>query len=125
MENLPETGKSFGVGFVALPAIFIIGLLLGVTIIGIPLLLFLFGTFLAVSMMCIPLVGLRFGRALVNLTSIKDKYYLSLIVGIVAIEILLAVPYIGAVVGIIVYMLGIGTMIRMQFTKFVRARKYI
>lgn len=125
MENFSETGKSFGIGFVALPAILIIGLILGVTIIGIPLLLFLFGTFLAISMMCIPLVGIRLGKAILGLSSIKDRYYLSLVIGIIILAVLMAIPYVGAFVNMIVFMLGIGAMIRMQFTKFTRARKYI
>lgn len=115
MNQTGEVGSSFVIGLLAVPVSIIIGLLLLVSVIGIPILGFLATVAALAKMLTVPIVGLTLGRKLVSTFSEEDHPNLAMIIGVLLLSLLKLIPFVGVIVSIIVFCVGIGALIRMKW----------
>jgi uncharacterized protein involved in cysteine biosynthesis len=63
------------------------------------------------------------GRLGLSLFTKRKDYALALVIGVVILQALLIIPCFGVIVGIVVFLVGLGAMLRMQYEKYTLANK--
>jgi cytoskeletal protein CcmA (bactofilin family) len=108
--HLPQLGKSFLVGLLAVGAIAALSIGLLVTIVGIPLgLVTLFSWILALYLAPI-YAGLYIGREILGRPTDRSQLLVRLAVGLLAVHIGKSIPYLGHVVSVAVALWGFGAL---------------
>lgn len=114
-ERLPRAalGRHFLTGLLILITMPITAILLGISIIGLPLAIASLGVWLALIVASQAIAGIIIGRFAINYINRKsgDKPWLCLIVGLVIIKLLLLIPYASVAIGTIAIALGIGNLV--------------
>ena len=101
---------AFAIGLVALIAAVILGVILFVTIVGIPIAVFAWLFVIAALMVAGLVVSLSLGRLIAGRSSIGDNRYVLFIIGFVILNVLYLVPFLGGVVKFVVVCLGFGAL---------------
>lgn len=107
---LNKTRASFGWGILVLLLTPIIAIILLITIIGIPLSLILVMLWLIALYLSKILVGILVGRSLLNhfWAKQKDSLILGMVIGIVAVHLIFALPFIGWIMALLAMLWGLG-----------------
>jgi cytoskeletal protein CcmA (bactofilin family) len=101
--------KSLGIGLLALVAVPAVAVVVGVTMVGLPLALLALGLWLAGLYLSSILVSELAGRALLARgEGPLPSFALRLLVGLLVVTVAANIPYLGALVGLVVLLLGLG-----------------
>ncbi len=121
--------KSFGIGLLIVIAAVIGGLLLTVTIIGIPLALMVFAGLLVLFYVSQVFVAAWIGGYFFNYKkhTSKLKLFGILILTMFIYHLIGVIPYVGWALNLVLFLLGVGSivMVKMDLMKFLRAKKMI
>jgi len=111
-QMISKPYKSLGWGFVCLVLAPIILMLLMLTIIGLPLALILAAVFVIILYVSQILVGLVLGQAILKYFKKEAKPLWVLITGLIGYEIIIALPYLGGVLRILLVIWALGATIK-------------
>lgn len=109
---------AFVIGLVALIVAVIAGVILFVTIVGIPIAVFGWLFVIAAIMLSGLVVSLALGRLILGKTSIADNRYALFIVGFVILNILYLIPFLGGLIKFVVVCLGFGAIAMIAMDAF-------
>jgi hypothetical protein len=102
---------AFAIGLAALIAAVILGVLLFVTVIGIPIAVFAWLFVIAGVMVAGLVVSLALGRLIAGRTGIGENPYLLFVIGFVILNILYLIPFLGGLVKFVAVCLGFGAIV--------------
>jgi len=122
MSDLTDVAKSAGIGCLAIPVGIFVAFLLLVSLVGWPILGVLLALASITKVLTTPLVGTWLGRKILGLFGKGGGYTWPLVVGVFAIQIVKLVPCLGDLAGFLVFLVGIGAMVRMQYHKYKEAK---
>jgi len=104
--------RSMGIGFLVLIAVPIAALVVGITMVGLPLALLALGVWLAALYLASILVSELAGRSLLTRgEGPGPSFALRLLVGLAIVTVAANTPYLGALVGSVVTLLGLGLVV--------------
>ncbi len=109
---------AFAIGLAALIAAVILGLILFVTVVGIPIAVLGWLFVIAGVMLAGLVVSLALGRLILGKTSLGDNRYALFIVGFVILNILYLIPFLGGLVRFVVVCLGFGAIVMVAMDAF-------
>ncbi len=113
--------KSLGIGFVSIP----VGLIVSVAlIIAVPVLKVVLALATIAWNLALPISAMMVGEKLFELT-IKDSernYLKSLVLGVVVIQLVGLIPVLGGLTKLVFILMGVGAMLRMQWSKYKMSR---
>ncbi|MCK5289739.1 MAG: hypothetical protein KAJ56_02235 [Candidatus Aenigmarchaeota archaeon] len=110
-----RTLKSMLFGFIGLIIIPIVAFIMIFTLIGIPLSLIIFALYIIGLYISTIFVGIALGQKILNRTNKKKAGILSLLIGLIALNLIFILPYIGGLAKIISLVLGFGALIIADF----------
>jgi hypothetical protein len=122
--NLVETRvrdqpiPAFAIGLAALIAAVILGVILLVTVVGIPIAVLGWLFVIAGVMLAGLVVSLALGRLIAGRTGIGDNRYLLFVIGFVILNVLYLIPILGGLIKFIVVCLGFGAILMVAMDAF-------
>lgn len=122
MRSPEQKLKSFGVGCLALPVGIIVSLALLISVIGWPILGVLLALAMIAKIMTTVFVGTKLGIWMLKPLKTKRPVLFGMIAGILTIQILTAIPFIGGFFEFFVFFIGIGAILRAWYFRNRAAR---
>jgi len=116
--------KSVGFGFLALVLAPVAIIILMVSVIGVPLAAILTGVYILVIGISSLFTGLFVGQKVFDLINLKENVYVMLAVGLLLVQLLLAVPTVGGLVRLLSVMAATGAMLTLGREALGRLKKH-
>ena len=102
---------AFAIGLAALIAAVILGVILFVTVVGVPIAILGWLFVIAGVMLAGLVVSLALGRLIAGKTGLGDNRYALFIIGFVILNVLYLIPFLGGLVKFVVVCLGFGAIV--------------
>ncbi|KKQ35331.1 MAG: hypothetical protein US52_C0028G0009 [candidate division WS6 bacterium GW2011_GWA2_37_6] len=118
LKNAEQQLKSFGVGCLVFPLGILVSIFLLISVVGWPILGLLLALAFIAKTLTTVFVGTKVGILILKPLKLKRPVLFGIIAGILLVQLLTAIPFIGGAVEFLVFFVGIGAIVRAQYFKY-------